>query len=149
MASTAAPTAARRALLHLSASSTARALRSALTPSTFTTSTRSIAAMPAAIPLRTLHASPAHTRPPVGSHMYDNDNAALDSVLKDEAKTKVVAGRTDGPEKVGPAEWEQALASDSEAIVKADRSGDAQSVDEMVAETVEALHGDGQPSTTV
>ncbi|KNE69776.1 hypothetical protein AMAG_20041 [Allomyces macrogynus ATCC 38327] len=137
MASTAAPSAAHRALL-FSASSTARALRSALTSTS--SSTRSATA----IPLRALHASGAHASP-VGSHMYDNDNAALDSVLKDETKTKVVAGRTDGPEKVGPAEWEQALASDSEAIVKADRAGDAQSVDEMVAETVEALHGD-QPT---
>ncbi|KNE71178.1 hypothetical protein AMAG_15840 [Allomyces macrogynus ATCC 38327] len=132
MASTAAPCAARRALFLFSASSMARALRSALTVA-------STSGTSAAIPLRAVHASAVRARP-LGSHMSDNDPAALDSVLKDEHKTKVVAG-ANGPKKTAPAEWEQVLASDSEAMVKADRTGDAQSVDEMVAETVEALHG--------
>ncbi|CAG8435162.1 981_t:CDS:2 [Scutellospora calospora] len=76
---------------------------------------------------------------PFGSNVSDNDPLVIE-----REKKRLLGGKVKGPMKHAPG-WNERLASDSEAMVKAEREPDHQSIAELQQETLSHLlnlHGD-------
>ncbi|KAL4528565.1 hypothetical protein Ndes2437A_g03127 [Nannochloris sp. 'desiccata'] len=70
----------------------------------------------------------------MGSHVSDNDPEVIE-----KAKERHLKGKTKSHFPEEAPGWDEALASDSEAVVKAERSN-PKSIKEMQDQTVECLH---------
>ncbi|CAG8515240.1 16233_t:CDS:2 [Funneliformis mosseae] len=70
---------------------------------------------------------------PVGSHVYDND-----PVILDREKKRLLNGNVKSLLKSAPG-WNEMLASDSEAVVKAEREPDSFSLKELQQESLKIL----------
>ncbi|KAJ1980696.1 hypothetical protein H4R35_001018 [Dimargaris xerosporica] len=79
--------------------------------------------------LRRFQSSSERNRP-IGSHMSDNDASRIE-----KAKQELLSGKTKSLIDEAPG-WSEELASDSEAIIKAETSG-GETIEEMKKKTIE------------